>query len=305
MKRISPGWWLVLLLALSFTLATLFVPRAVWWNEAPRAADRNKGQPASDNVFKLLLGEGRRLFGNEMFVMADVYFHSGYYPSIFDRQETEHDVAMPAHGQVEDANSTSDDFLGPPKDWIAALDRKFVPNQHTHLNSGGASGHIKTAEVQEILPWLKLAADMNPQMIESYTVGAYWLQTELHNPEEAQAFLFEGLRNNPGNSELLFDLGRLYYEGYHDANRARNVWLAGLRCWEAQSASVKTNTQSQYLCEEITMNLARLEESKGHWPQAIKYLEMVKQVSPNPDAIQKQIDETEKKMAGPPATSKP
>jgi hypothetical protein len=146
---------------------------------------------------------------------------------------------------------------------------------------------------------------MNPQMIESYTVGAYWLQAELHNPKEAQAFLFEGLRNNPGNSELLFDLGRLYNEGYHDPNRARNVWLAGLRCWEAQGADVKTNVQSQYLCEEITMNLARLEETEGHWPQAVQYMESVKQISTDPEAIQKQIDEAKKKIAGQPGASKP
>jgi tetratricopeptide (TPR) repeat protein len=167
------------------------------------------------------------------------------------------------------------------------------------LNSGGASGDAKASGVQEILPWLKLAAEMNPQMIETYTVGAYWLQTSLHNPEEAQTFLFEGLHNNPGNSELLFDLGRLYYESYHDANRARNVWLAALRCWEAQSANVKTNTESQFVCDEITMNLAHLEENEENWPQAINYLEMVKQVSPNPDAIQKQIDEARKNLVAP------
>ncbi len=298
MKKASSLWWLALLLTLCFTLATLFVPRAAWWNAVPRAADWNKGQSQSDNVFKLLLGEGRRLFANESFVMADVYFHSGYYPSVFDQQETDRDVADPAHGQADDANSTSDDFLGPPRDWIAALDRQFVPNRHTHLSSGGPSGHMKTAEVQEILPWLKLAADMNPQMIDSYTVGAYWLQTTLHNPKEAQAFLFEGLRNNPGNSELLFDLGRVYHEGYHDANRARNVWLAGLRCWEAQPASAKTNVQSLYLCEEITMSLARLEEDDGHWPQAVQYLKRVKQISPDPAAIQKQIDEVKNKAMG-------
>ena len=160
--------------------------------------------------------------------------------------------------------------------------------------------------MQEILPWLKLAADMNPQMIETYIVGALLAATALHKPEEARAFLREGLRNNPDNSELLFDLGRLYYENFHDTNRARNIWVAALRCWEAperqrQNEHAKFNT----LCEEITMNLAHLEESKGNWPQAIKYLEMAKQVSPNPDDIQKQIDEVERKWPGSPRTSKP
>jgi tetratricopeptide (TPR) repeat protein len=292
MKKVSPGCLLALLLVVCFTLATLFVPRAAWWNAVPRVADWN-GQSQSDNVFKLLFGEGRRLFANEFFVMADVYFHSGYYPSIFDRQETEHDVAMPAHGQAEDADSTSDDFLGPPPDWIAALDRHFVPNQHTHLGSGGPSGHAKASSVQEILPWLKLAADMNPQMIETYTVGAYWL-CRLHKPMEARDFLFEGLRNNPGNSELLFDLGRLYNENFHDASRARNVWVAALRCWQAQNGDAKKD--SKWLCDKISVNLAYLEENAGNWLQAIQYFEIAKSMSPNPDDIQKQIDEAKRKV---------
>ncbi len=74
--------------------------------------------------------------------------------------------------------------------------------------------------------------------------------------------------------------------------------MAGLRCWEAQSADAKTNTRGQLVYEETAMNLARLERDEGHWPQAIKYLKMVKQVSPDPDAIQKQIDEAEKKVTG-------
>ena len=83
MKRISPSWLLLLLLAVCFTLATLLIPRAAWWNDVPHAADWNKGQSQSDNVFKLLLGEGRRLFANEMFVMADVVFSQRLLPVHF------------------------------------------------------------------------------------------------------------------------------------------------------------------------------------------------------------------------------
>ena len=287
MKKISPVVWLFLLLSVVFTLATVLVPRATGWN----------GQSQANNVFKLLFGEGRRLFANQCFVMADVYFHSGYYPSIFDRQEQEHDVAMPAHGQKEDADSTADDFMGPPLDWIAAWERHFVPNKHTHLDTGGATGTLKANSVQEILPWLKLAADLNPQLINTYTVGAYWMQTSMHDYKEAKAFLYEGLHNNPGNSELLFDLGRLYYEGYHNPGRARNVWLAALRSWQAKDYNVKTNVDARIVYEEIVMNLAHLEEEDGNWSQTIHYLEMVKQVSPHPDAIEKQIAEARRKLA--------
>lgn len=287
MKKVSSYVMVLLLLAICFTLATLFVPRAMNWN----------GGSQSDNVFKLLLGEGRKLFANELFVMGDVYFHSGYYPSMFDRQETDKDVVAPAHGQKEDEDSASDDFLGPPKDWIDALGRHFVPNKHTHLNSGGASGHGSSSTVQEILPWMKLSAEMNPQMIDSYTVGAYWMGSVLHKPDDARDFLFEGLRANPGNPELLFNLGRLYRENYHDTNRAVNVWKAALHHWEAQSEASKTNLQNQFHCEEITVSLARTEESLGNFDDAIHYFEIAKTVSPTPDSIRADMEEVRQKKA--------
>jgi len=163
------------------------------------------------------------------------------------------------------------------------------------LDSGGPTGRVRENEVQEILPWLKLATDMNPQMIDSYTVGVYWLR-RLHKPEQARDFLFEGLRNNPDNSELLLDLGLLYDKDFHDSNRARNTWLAALRCWQAQDANAKASVENKRLYGAITTVLAHQAQDAGDWPQAVKYLEMVKQVSPYPDAIQKQIDEAQRKM---------
>lgn len=287
MKKVSPYWFLLLLLVLCFTLATIIVPRAENWN----------GGSQSDNAWTLLLGEGRKLFANEMFTMGDVYFHSGYYPSIFDRQETDQDVAAPAHGQADDSDSTADDFLGPPPDWIAALDRNFVPNRHTHLNSGGATGNQRASTVEEILPWIRLSVEMNPQRIDSYTVGAYWLQSVLNKRDDARDFLFQGLRANPGNPELLLDLGRLYEESYNDTNRAVNVWKAALVKWQAQSEMLKTNYQSRFQCEEITVSLARAEENQGRFPDAILYFEIAKSVSQTPDAIQADIDEARQKMA--------
>lgn len=294
MKKFSPYSLLILLIMACFTLATLFVPRVGWWNAVPREADWNKGQSQSDNVFKLLFGEGQRLFANEFFIMGDVYFHSGFYPSIFDQQELDRDVAAPAHGQADDADP-NEDFRGKPKDWIDWLDRNFTPNRHTHLSQGGASGNVKAAGVQEILPWLRLAADTNPQMIETYAVGAYWLRTSLKKPKEAEAFLQEGLRQNPGNYELLFDLGRLYNENYHDTVRASNVWEAALHKWQAQSDEDKTN--SLLIMDGIADQLAHLEEDSGNWNQAINYLEMAKKVSRDPDAVQKWIDEVRQKRA--------
>jgi tetratricopeptide (TPR) repeat protein len=145
---------------------------------------------------------------------------------------------------------------------------------------------------------------MDSQMVQTYTVAAYWLRTGLHNPKEAEAFLQEGLRNNPDNYEILFELGRLYNEDYHDANRARNVWVAALRYWRAQGDDAKKSVENKRLCDAILVDLAYLEENAGNWPQAIEYFKMAKPMSPDPDAIQKRIDEARQKLAEQPPASR-
>src|SRR6266566_9603446 len=74
-RRTSTILILLLLIGTCFSLSTILQPRAATWS----------GRHDSGNVLKVLLGDGRRLFANHFFVKADVYFHSGYYPSIFDQ----------------------------------------------------------------------------------------------------------------------------------------------------------------------------------------------------------------------------
>jgi tetratricopeptide (TPR) repeat protein len=288
MKRISPGVVLILLAAAGFTLATLFVPRALRW----------PGRPASDDAFQVLLGEGRKLFANQFFTMGDVYFHNGFYPSIFDQHEAQPDVAAPAHGLTDEPDSLDDDFRGPPKDWLDRFGRNFKPNKHVHLDTGGASGKATPSDVREILPWLKLAGDMNPQLVETYTVAAYWLRRDLKNPGAAEAFLRDGLRNNPDSYELLFDLGRLYNENYQDTVRARNVWKAAFSKWHQQEDSQKE--PNFRVLHDIATSLGHLEAQAGHYAQAIEWLKIAQAHAPDPDAVQKQIDEFQTQLAAQP-----
>ena len=225
--KASPYLVLALVLTVCFTLATGIEPRAATWS------NRSK----SDNVFSVLFGDGRRLFANQFFTMADVYFHSGYYPSIFDlREEGPKEIVAESHGHTDSPeDEIKEDFLGKPKDWIDRFGRHFRITEHTHLEHGNE---------REILPWLRLAADMDPQKIETYTVGSYFMRTHLNQPREAEAFLREGLRNNPDSYEILFELGRLYDENYHDPDRARDVWQLALHGWPDWTPKPQKKTSS-------------------------------------------------------------
>jgi len=288
MRRTSPYLVLGWLLVVCFTLATMIQPRTPAWS--------NRAQ--SGNVLKMLLGDGRRIFANHFFEQADISFHSGYYPSIFDRREQPEKSAMASGKDVPDAHDEAAHeramaFLGPPRDWIEGFGRHFRVTEHTHLQHG---------QEREILPWLRLSAELDPQRVDTYTVAAYWLREKLGKVKEAEEFLREGQRNNPDSCEILFELGRLYHESLHDSERARNVWNLALRKWvEREGGKEKPDL---FKLEQISVNLARVEEEAGRFELAIGHLERGKQASPNPAALQKQIDAIRAKLAAPPSAPK-
>lgn len=310
MKAGAPWLRLALLAVVCFSLATWLQPRALTWGNRAQA----------DNLLKVVFGEGRRLFANHFFVQADVVFHSGYYPSIFDQvsrpagspmvnrhgdpdahDEHEHDehgnckhdhgkpaAGAGASGHDESAHEREMAFLREPKDWIERFGRRFIITEHTHLAAG---------KEREILPWLRLSAELDPQRVETYTVAAYWLRTRLGKTQEAEQFLREGLRNNPDSYEILFELGRLYHEVHGDNTRARNVWDLALRKWAAAEAAQREPDLFQM--EQIAVNLAWLEEEAGNYVRAINLLELGKKASPHPADLDKQITEIKTKLAAP------
>jgi len=261
---------------------------------------------SSFNPLEVMIGEGQKLFAGSFYREADVYYHSGYYPTIFDNQEAfktahmaEDTGAVASHNQGDEAG-----FMGPPLDFFDAFNRYFIPNRHTHLDEGGPTDDLsKSGEVREILPWLKISSDLDPENVQTYVVTAYWLRTRMGKVAEGEQVLREGLRYNPNNPQLLYELGRVYFENYHDLRRARNIWEAALGSWEQQMAgkpdSVKFSFDNKFIVEQLQTHLALLEETAGNFSAAIAHLEQAKLVSPAPDRLQKQIDELKQKLAAP------
>jgi tetratricopeptide (TPR) repeat protein len=150
-------------------------------------------------------------------------------------------------------------------------------------------------DVREMLPWLKLSAEIDPNRVETYVVTAYWLRTRLGKPKDAEAFLREGLRANPGHPALLFELGRIYNESRKDAQTARNLWELALKKWQEIEAPKKD--PDKLLLGQIAANLAKLEDSEARYDRALAYWELVKTVSPHPEEIEKRIAEVKERDA--------
>jgi tetratricopeptide (TPR) repeat protein len=129
-------------------------------------------------------------------------------------------------------------------------------------------------------------------------VAAYWLREHLNKVDDAEAFLRDGLQANPTSYEILFDLGKLYYENRHNPDLARNIWELALRRWMEQDDAGKEPDLTAY--GDIVANLAHLEEEQGNLRDALEYKEMEVEVSPDPDAVQKQVEELKQKIAAEP-----
>lgn len=139
-------WVMIFLLVCCMSLATVLDPD---FRQLHNRGDSSAG------VLVALMGDSRRLFSHEFFAMADAYFHSGFYPTIFDHQQsgTESDLKEESRDKPAGAKEEKEtSFLGPPKDWIDRFGRNFYPTIHTHLHGG---------DEREMLPWLKLSAEFN------------------------------------------------------------------------------------------------------------------------------------------------
>lgn len=280
----------LLLVGLFFATATsLAFPVQRWF-----ADWRGNRMGARADVLAMLIGDGRKMFANHFFVKADAYFHSGYYPSIFDQTgafQTPH-VAEDA-GALQGKNVGDDhEFLGGSLDWIETFGRQFFPSEHTHLDEGGPAGaaaKAKVDEAREMLPWIRVAAELDPQKVETYVVASFWLRDRMGRVDEAEKFLREGLRANPGSYQILFELGRIAEENKKDDASARNLWELGLRYWADRESSKKE--PDKFLLLQLSSRLALLERRTGNFPQALHYMKIWKTAAPDANAVQAFIDE--------------
>ena len=119
---------LIALLAFCFGVAANLFPQfqAARWSRS------------TGDIFNTVLGDSRRMFAQSFYVKADAYYHSGYYPTMFDNNaafQTQHMAADT--GAVSDKNHGDEEgFLGPKRNWIDAFNRHFFPDRHTHLDEG-------------------------------------------------------------------------------------------------------------------------------------------------------------------------
>src|SRR6266571_1875005 len=108
------SWMLLPLLAsAAVSLSTWLQPWFQHWS-----GNRSK----SSDILSVALGDSRRLFAKHFYVKADAYFHSGYYPTIFDTHEKSGKLHIAGEQSGHEEKEVTQ-FIGPPLDWIDRFSR--------------------------------------------------------------------------------------------------------------------------------------------------------------------------------------
>jgi tetratricopeptide (TPR) repeat protein len=271
---------MVFLFVCCLTLATVIDPSF-------QRMHRMESSPG--NVFVALMGDSRSLFAHEFFAKADAYFHSGFYPTIFDTQQAGKELDLKEESRDKPAGSESHEeetsFLGAPKDWIDRFGRHFYPTVHTHLSGGNE---------REMLPWLKLSAELDPHEIATYLTASYWLRTSLNKPKEAEQFLREGLRSNPDSYAILLELGRVYLDNWKNPWVARNICILAREKWRRQEAAGDKPDPHSY--EEILGEIVQADRALGDAKGLLSDLEELIKVAHSKEPLQIEIDDLKRKQ---------
>ncbi|MBM3847960.1 MAG: tetratricopeptide repeat protein [Verrucomicrobia bacterium] len=270
-------------------------------------------RPDADDPLARVLGEGRKLFANHVFLKADVYFHNGYYPTIFDNRSAHQTPHLAEDAGLREGKNEGDEesFLGPPANWIDAHGRRHFPSRHTHLGEeihtheehshdhdhdhahGHEHGHgdesSDTGSIREVLPWLKASSRLDPGLIESYTVAAFWLRKAGKHAEAAD-FVQQGLKANPGHPELLFELGHCRLEA-GNVEKARSIWEGAWKQWKRIELAKKQEDQDRFLAQQILLHLAMAESRMQAPTQCLEWLNVLLPYAASPDAIRERIKE--------------
>lgn len=130
--------------------------------------------------------------------------------------------------------------------------KDWHPSPHS-LRSGQAEA--------EMMPLIRFVTWLDPQFLQGYQVGAWWLCYKLNKTDEAIAFLQEGIRNNPTRYEGYSDLGWIYYRQLKNYPVAKSWFIAALR----NTSTPEDKATLQFTIGAIDDLLGNKEEAKQLW----------------------------------------
>jgi tetratricopeptide (TPR) repeat protein len=162
----------------------------------------------------------------------------------------------------------------------------------------GSRHAARSSQLQLLPPLLELTTALDPQLLVAYQFGANFLAPKppygAGMPDKAVELVNHGIRNNPGNWRLYYDLGFVYYMDLKDYGRAAEAFARGaelpgahpvMKVIAAQMAQHAGDTQ---MARTLWMTTYQATQDKQIRGNAVAHLRAL-QVADDVDALEKMI----------------
>lgn len=172
-----------------------------------------------EDILYRILGNIGNIFSDYSYINADVYYHGGIYN--IGQEEDKHmehgaDNVLINNGK-EYRNTHIINEKGEKTKAISKLNILAYIGEKAHISE---HIHLHGDEKRELIPWLYYAVRLNPNNINAYVIGGYWIGRQLQEPNEAIKFLKEGLTNNPNSWKIYNQIGNIYFTEKEDYKQA-------------------------------------------------------------------------------------
>lgn len=157
------------------------------------------------------------------------------------------------------------------------LGERVMPRVHVHREGG---------EIREIMPWLWMSVNADPQRVETYLVAAFWLVHGCDRPDLALDVLRAAAVNVPRHYEVYLEMGRVHL-GMNDEQAAARAIDAALAVWP--SGQDPDGEQALYGRVNLLMLRASLYEMEGHADKAVRLWRSVLDLRPDRQGIRERL----------------
>ncbi|MBU4304423.1 MAG: tetratricopeptide repeat protein [Candidatus Omnitrophica bacterium] len=222
------------------------------------------------DVLYNIFGQLRNDIAAILYLKSDEYFHGGTeHPH--GEEHTIADELSGEHKHHEDVPSQRQRGKEEDADIFLRLDRAI----HAHRVQ-----HLAPDQSAEIVPWFSLAVLVDPEYVQAYVVGGYWLGMRLNRPDEALLFLKKGLKSNPQAWQIYSQIGDIYFLAKKDYRKAA-AYLE--RAYLAMDAPDVNKIDKKHVLIFLATAWERLEDYR----KSVYYYEKLEALVPDPDVAKK------------------
>jgi len=243
-----------------------------------------QGVTGEDLLYKIF-GETKKILSVQAYITGDEYFHGGV--SRYFIEESKRVKCM----QIEHATHEYDDHACEcehhnkylhKEDEVAGISRFNILPYVGEIVHVGKHIHLRGEEEKEMLPWFRYAVRLDPQNIEAYRLGGYWVGRRMGKVDEGIKFLKEGILHNPGSWKLYAQLADIYFWEKEDYDEALlNYEKALTRLNDANSTKFDKRLVYDYAascCEKL-----------GNIPGALEFYKKILLYFPNDEKLREKI----------------